>query len=199
MGMTISELCAIDLFTKQLDRALDWTREAIGDDLGPRMSRLVETGLDSPLEAVFDMWWFVMVAADRVGRDVDSMPQHPVEVCGNRYRLDFMLQPSDERMRRLYDAGLNWTKVAVELDGHEFHERTKEQVERRNMRDRHLQADGWLILHYSGSELVRDPVACVIDAYSKANQAFTVSERALFHVAERAAANQVGALTTQES
>ena len=53
-------------------------------------------------------------------------------------------------------------KVAIELDGHDFHERTKEQVALRNERDRSApQADGWTVLHFSGSELVRDPLKCV--------------------------------------
>lgn len=200
MGMTLEELVRISLFTDQLDRALDWVREAVGDNLGPRMSSLAAAGhLDSPLEAAFDMWWLVMVAGERISTDIDRIPQHPVVACGNRYRVDFMLQPSYDRMRALYDAGLDWPKIAVELDGHDFHERTKEQVTHRNGRDRDLQAEGWLVLHYSGSEFVRDPVACVEDAFMKAHQATLVVERKLYQSAERAAANQVGAQTPQES
>jgi hypothetical protein len=48
-------------------------------------------------------------------------------------------------------------KIAVELDGHDFHERTKEQVKLRDRRDRVLQRHGWIVLHISGSELVREP------------------------------------------
>lgn len=200
MGMTFEQLVKIDLFGAQLDRALDWVREAIGDNLGPRMAALANGGhLDSPLEAAFDMWWMVMMAAERIGTDIDRIPQQPVVACGQRYRIDFLLQPSYDRMTRLYDAGIDWPKVAVELDGHDFHERTKEQVTHRNARDRDLQADGWLVLHYSGSEFVKDPVSSVADAYEKADAATRVVERSMYQAAERAAANQAGAQTPQES
>lgn len=194
MGMTLEQLVRIPLFTDHLEKALDWIREAMGDSLGPRMSRLVDTGmLDSPLEAIFDMWWYLMVTAERIGTDVELVPQHPVIACGNRYRIDFLLQPNYERMRRLYDAGLDWPKIAVELDGHDFHERTREQVTHRNARDRDLQCDGWIVLHYSGSELVRDPEACVGDVYGKASAAIVIAERALLHPAEGAADNKADA------
>jgi very-short-patch-repair endonuclease len=76
------------------------------------------------------------------------LPQQDVEACGNRYRLDFMLESG---------------KIAIELDGHDFHERTKEQVEHRNKRDRDLQSDGWLVLHYSGSKFLSEPMNCILE------------------------------------
>ena len=51
--------------------------------------------------------------------------------------------------------------IAVELDGHDFHEKTKAQVAYRNRRDRDLQSAGWTIFHFSGSELFREPCNCV--------------------------------------
>lgn len=51
-------------------------------------------------------------------------------------------------------------KLIVECDGHEFHEKTKEQVEKRNKRDYSLKMQGFDILHFSGSEIYKDPVGC---------------------------------------
>lgn len=51
--------------------------------------------------------------------------------------------------------------VAVECDGHQFHERTKEQVARDKKRDRHFQSNGWRVLRFSGSEIYKDADACV--------------------------------------
>lgn len=48
-------------------------------------------------------------------------------------------------------------KIVIECDGHDFHEKTKEQVEKDKKRDRHFTAKGFLLLRYSGSELVRQP------------------------------------------
>ncbi len=52
-------------------------------------------------------------------------------------------------------------QIAVEIDGHDFHERTKGQVEDRNRRDRDLQAAGWKVFHFSGAEVYRSPEKCV--------------------------------------
>lgn len=67
------------------------------------------------------------------------------------YRLDFALR-RDGR------------SVAIELDGHDFHERTKEQAARDKSRDRALAEAGWTVLRFTGSELWKDPVACAAQA-----------------------------------
>lgn len=52
-------------------------------------------------------------------------------------------------------------RVAVELDGHEFHERNKKQAERDKSRDRAMQEEGWVVLRFTGSEVWRNPAGCV--------------------------------------
>lgn len=44
--------------------------------------------------------------------------------------------------------------VVVECDGHDFHERTKEQAARDRKRDRRLQQLGYVVLRFTGSEIV---------------------------------------------
>lgn len=51
-------------------------------------------------------------------------------------------------------------RVAVEVDGHDWHERTKEQAERDKSRDRLLQAAGWQVFRFTGSEVWRAPDRC---------------------------------------
>lgn len=51
-------------------------------------------------------------------------------------------------------------KLAIECDGHIFHEKTKEQAQKDRQRDRFLQAHGWTTLRFTGSEIVRDADAC---------------------------------------
>lgn len=51
-------------------------------------------------------------------------------------------------------------RVVVECDGHEFHERTKEQAERDRRRDRELQILGYRVLRFTGREIWRDALAC---------------------------------------
>lgn len=52
-------------------------------------------------------------------------------------------------------------RVVVELDGHDFHERTKEQAQRDKARDRALTADGFIVIRFTGSEVFRDAHACI--------------------------------------
>jgi very-short-patch-repair endonuclease len=51
-------------------------------------------------------------------------------------------------------------RLVVEVDGHEFHEKTKEQAARDKRRDRDLQQEGWSVFHFTGSEVWRDPFGC---------------------------------------
>lgn len=64
------------------------------------------------------------------------------------YRVDFLI--TCER-----DA-----QIIVECDGHDFHEKTKQQAARDKARDRFLQGKGFVVLHFTGSELWADPMSC---------------------------------------
>lgn len=50
-----------------------------------------------------------------------------------------------------------YKKIVIECDGHEFHEKTKEQSSKDKKRDRELQKLGYTILRYSGSDIVNNP------------------------------------------
>lgn len=57
--------------------------------------------------------------------------------------------------------GEHATRIIVELDGHDFHERTPEQAQKDKSRDRELQAKGWHVLRFTGREVLRDPWLCL--------------------------------------
>jgi very-short-patch-repair endonuclease len=88
----------------------------------------------------------VPVASPAIGR---LHFQHPVSFGRRNYRLDFALFGKD------FDIS-----IAIECDGHDFHEKTKEQAARDKARERDLVGAGWLVLRFAGSELWRDPEAC---------------------------------------
>ena len=71
------------------------------------------------------------------------------EIDNGRYYLDFALLHSDGR------------KVCVECDGHDYHERTKEQAQRDRERDRYLTLRDWRVLRFTGSEIYHDAEKCV--------------------------------------
>lgn len=50
--------------------------------------------------------------------------------------------------------------VIIECDGHDYHERTKEQAEHDRSRDRYMQANDFRVFRFTGRELYRDPMKC---------------------------------------
>lgn len=52
--------------------------------------------------------------------------------------------------------------VFIECDGHDFHERTKEQASRDRSKDRKIQEAGMAVLRFTGSEIYRDPGHCAV-------------------------------------
>lgn len=56
-------------------------------------------------------------------------------------------------------------QIYIECDGHNFHERTKEQAARDRQRDRKLQQTGTPVLRFTGSEIFADPVGCAAQVF----------------------------------
>ena len=88
--------------------------------------------------------------------DVIGIEKQSKIFCGDReYRVDFTIPV----------AYWNCLKVfVVECDGHEFHQKTKEQVERDNRRMRDLQKEGYCVIRFSGTEIyhMADRCACEV-------------------------------------
>ncbi len=90
-------------------------------------------------------------------------PQAPVE---NR-RVDFLIYSQD------WEAAPGvLRKLIVECDGHDFHERTKEQVARDRAKDRRAVMSGIDCFRFTGSEIWRDPWECAQQILEWANKGF---------------------------
>lgn len=70
----------------------------------------------------------------------------------NCYVIDFLLTFIIANTNRRY------ISVAIELDGHDFHEKTKEQAQRDKQKDRFLQSRGHLVARFTGAEVWEDPL-----------------------------------------
>ncbi len=68
-----------------------------------------------------------------------------------KYRVDFGLF--------VYAEGKE-LKLAIECDGHDFHEKTKEQAAHDKKRDRAITAEGYRMFRFTGSEIWRDALGC---------------------------------------
>jgi hypothetical protein len=80
---------------------------------------------------------------------VGCVPQFEVHLA-RTVRLDFAFM-AEGRPRH----------VAMEVDGHDYHERTKEQARRDKSRDRMLTMAGWSVLRFTGSEIFNGTEACL--------------------------------------
>lgn len=108
---------------------------------------------ESPIEVQLGE---AMVRARCAGRlAAKFVAQHNVSAGGTQYRLDFAFV--EER-------------VAIECDGHDFHERTKEQARHDRQRDRALVAEGWRVLRFTGSEIHRSPDGCAAEVIAIVSQ-----------------------------
>ena len=58
----------------------------------------------------------------------------------------------------------NKYKLAIECDGHDYHEKTENQARHDKKRDRYLQSRGWLVARFTGKEINHDPRKCVNQA-----------------------------------
>jgi very-short-patch-repair endonuclease len=153
--------------SRYIDAAMEYARmrfEPIADVVAEKCESPIEQGMILGLAA---LWMF-----DRRIR-FHGMVVLPIEtewqatvysqrVVGT-YRLDFALHVEASQSGRVLSM---W--IGVECDGHEFHEKTKEQVARDKARDRYLTTQGIRLLRFSGSEIYRDNVGCAQQVMSLA-------------------------------
>ena len=80
--------------------------------------------------------------------NVVIIPQHQIQ----RHTVDFGIV--------VHFVANEEIKIVVECDGHEFHEKTKEQVSRDKSRTCDLEIAGWRVLRFPGSDIWRDAKGC---------------------------------------
>ena len=118
------------------------------------LERLMNLSLDyskcqSPIEVIFNVAFDLIMSF--MDKRYELQPQYEVITDkGKRYVLDFAFIQDD-------------FKLAVECDGHEFHEKTKDQVEYGNQRDLDLKFNGFEVLHFSGTQIYENPMKCACD------------------------------------
>jgi protein containing DUF559 len=99
----------------------------------------------TPIEKI--MYAILTRVVDCFNESYDSEIQinfSPQEKIGC-YRVDFVVE-----------ASFSDDKVIIECDGHDFHEKTKQQAKHDKERDRYLISLGYKVLRYTGSEIYND-------------------------------------------
>ncbi|NJP37900.1 DUF559 domain-containing protein [Bacillus luteus] len=82
--------------------------------------------------------------------------QKPIEVGNKTYRADFLIKVI--ALNKPYN-------FIVECDGHEFHEKTKEQALRDKQRGRSLQKQGYQVIRFTGSEIYRNASTAAAEVF----------------------------------
>jgi very-short-patch-repair endonuclease len=93
-----------------------------------------------------------LMAAPPYGPTSVRMIVRPQAEVDNR-RVDFLIHAFDYNNN-------GWRSLIVECDGHDYHERTKEQAARDRSKDRTATLNGRDFLRFTGSEIWRDPWGC---------------------------------------
>lgn len=144
------------------------------DELREHLSQSLIEG-DSPIEKMLGHCLYLVAGMEALesGQIFDIKFQHPIE----GYRVDIALIGQD-------------VKVAIECDGHDFHEKTKLQAASDKRRDRAITCAGFKMLRYTGSEIWRNPLECAEEAVALAKSMFSDAAEAYYFATRDAAAAQ---------
>lgn len=154
-------------------RIASWAAERTADEVHARANG---RAYDSPIERIFATAFHVVAQHSSPGlhtliaKDFDPklwpgiflLPQHPLLA----YRVDFVVRVP------YVDGGYSPRLLVIECDGHDFHERTREQAQKDRLRDRAVQAAGHVIFRFTGSEIWRDPIGCAQTAMAWVSDEF---------------------------
>ncbi|XKH51352.1 endonuclease domain-containing protein [Chryseomicrobium palamuruense] len=101
----------------------------------------------SPIEQI------LCVTLERTVQEMDFwlFPQRKIVINEKLFIVDFAITipGSDDII------------CVIECDGHDFHEKTKDQVIKDKKRDRTFQSEGIPIFRFTGSEIYNSPYTCV--------------------------------------
>jgi very-short-patch-repair endonuclease len=96
-------------------------------------------------EFMYDHRYWRMFYVDKIDV-IDPHVQYEETIKGNKYRVDILIPVWDNITHE-------GTSFIIECDGHDFHEKTKEQARRDKKRDRDLTTAGNIIMRFTGSEI----------------------------------------------
>lgn len=81
-----------------------------------------------------------------------------IQIYDGKYRPDFQLVFYHEQIE-------SFIKMNIEVDGHIYHEKTKEQALRDKRRDRYYLSKGITTMRFTGSEVWKDPFKCAEECF----------------------------------
>lgn len=141
-------------------------------------STLADNRSDSPIEKIFYAAFSTLLELNdlsfrefyleryvQIRTGIDCLPQYPV----GKYRVDFAMwsfgsaQLLVERPSFQVASEKPVKQLAVELDGHAFHDRDAAQRSYEKRRDRFLQKQGYEVFHYTGADVCANPFKVALE------------------------------------
>ena len=116
----------------------------------------------SPIEVIFNFAYDLICFSENLTELYLECQREIVSRDGmKKYYADFVFDTENnpEMININHDF-----KLVIECDGHEFHEKTKEQVTNDNERDLELKMMGYDVLRFSGSQIYNKPFRCAAGA-----------------------------------
>ncbi|HEX7065890.1 MAG TPA: DUF559 domain-containing protein [Bacillales bacterium] len=158
--------------TKWLDTLEDNVRDLVIEKFDRYLDELqgITEFCRSPIEKMLAIPLYDSVERSKwnhFGDIFDISPQVEVDTGGNKYTVDFMvrfgIQDPEGKNHIFHD-------FVIECDGHEFHEKTKEQVSKDKQRERDLMKKGYIVIRFSGSDIHNTPEYCAHEAMDIINR-----------------------------
>lgn len=103
------------------------------------------------------------VLEDCLSSRYEIWPQVTIE----KYRVDFLVRFLRYSWK---EHRFDVEQAVVECDGHDYHEKTKEQARRDKRRDRRMTAQGLKVYRFTGSEIWKDPMGCAHQVFELINK-----------------------------
>lgn len=122
-----------------------------------RLAPQVESEIELMLLATFQIVTHISALTVAIGEEFDESKHLLItpQFKWQGYRIDFCFRPRRDPADMVF----------VECDGHDFHERTKEQAEHDRSKDRAIQSAGIPILRFTGREIWRSPPKVAMEIF----------------------------------
>lgn len=109
-----------------------------------------ETPEMTPIEQIV---YFCLISYLGWGKIKSVKQQSPIGI----YRADFIVEVINYKTAMV-------DNIAIECDGHDYHERTSSQAQHDKKRDRFFQDEGFKVYRFTGSEIWKSRGGCVLEA-----------------------------------
>ncbi len=147
------EIEMVEDILKQKALEVEWSLSEINSKFG------------SPIER--KLYLAILNVKSKKDLDFRIFRQKSFNLNQKKYIADFYIEQDLE-------AGIKF-KLIVECDGHDFHEKTKEQSQRDKERDRNFILAGIHVMRFTGMEIYKNPLKCAEEIYKFFNKKYAES------------------------